>query len=390
MKLAGAALLQPAPESAYFSEEKLREAIGVPLDLSKLHFEVACYNFPAYHPSPYMEKLFGKGWTEYLTLRNSRPLYPGHQMPRQPLWGYFNEADPAWAEREIDLASSHGIDAWIIDWYWHDGVQFYHEQLEQGFLKARNRSKLKFALMWANHDWKNLYPATSPNDAAVLLPQTHSEADLHRVFDYCIEHYFREPNYWRIDGGLVFGFFDLFGLMKAIPYARLQRVLLNLREKVAKAGLGKVHFQASHIYDSKSLKDLGFDSATQYHTFSYTYDPKKPRGGQTPYGESCAASVRSWKEASSKVNLPFFPDCGVGFDDSPRFGSGAHMCSERSPDQFERLLRAAKHFVASLESQKQKIVMLSAWNEWTEDHVLLPDTIYGYSYLEAVKRVFRG
>jgi hypothetical protein len=34
------------------------------------------------------------------------------------------------------------------------------------------------------------------------------------------------------------------------------------------------------------------------------------------------------------------------------------------------------------------VVMLSAWNEWTEDHVLLPDTIWGYSYLEAVKRVF--
>ena len=58
----------------------------------------------------------------------------------------------------------------MIDWYWHEGTQFYHEQLEQGFLKADNRSKLKFAVMWANHDWKNVYPARSNREAAILLP----------------------------------------------------------------------------------------------------------------------------------------------------------------------------------------------------------------------------
>jgi hypothetical protein len=26
-------------------------------------------------------------------------------MPKFPLWGYFNEADPAWAEREIAAAA---------------------------------------------------------------------------------------------------------------------------------------------------------------------------------------------------------------------------------------------------------------------------------------------
>jgi len=79
----------------------------------------------------------------------------------------------------------------------------------------------------------------------------------------------------------------------------------------------------------------------------------------------------------------------VGWDDSPRFGASAHMVTERTPDQYERLLRAAQYFSAASAAQP-KIVFLSAWNEWTEDHVLLPDTVFGYSYLEAVRRVFRG
>ena len=86
-----------------------------------------------------MEKLFGKGWTEFETLKNSRPLYPGHLFPKYPLWGYLDEAEPEWAERKIATAANFGINAWMIDWYWQSGTMFYHEQLENGFLKARNR-----------------------------------------------------------------------------------------------------------------------------------------------------------------------------------------------------------------------------------------------------------
>jgi hypothetical protein len=31
---------------------------------------------------------------------------------------------------------------------------------------------------------------------------------------------------------------------------------------------------------------------------------------------------------------------------------------------------------------------MSSWNEWTEDHCLAPDAIYGYSYLKAIRRQF--
>ena len=90
----------------------------------------------------------------------------------------------------------------MIDWYWHNGVMFYHEQLENGFLAAPNRGRLQFALMWANHDWRAVYPARSPEQASTLLPQYHSEQDCLRVADYCIEHYFRQPNSFWTAGDL--------------------------------------------------------------------------------------------------------------------------------------------------------------------------------------------
>ena len=348
---------------------------------------VVAYNFPSWHPTPVQEKWFGRGWTEFQLLSNARTLFGGHQMPRRPLWGYYNEADPAWAEKEIDLASSHGVDAWMIDWYWHNGTQFYHEQLEQGFQKASNCSKLKFAVMWANHHWKNFYPARSPDDAAVLLTQEHSHEDCVRVIEYCIRKYFHHDSYWRIHDSPVFAIFDLNLFVEKLTFDGARRALDAMRERVRKAGFVDLHIQASHSYSSliPQLPDLGVQSATQYHSFAWTYGGRSP-GGHSPFKDGALTTIHSWQETGRQMTVPFFPDCPVGWDDSPRFGTSSHIVVGRSPDQYELLLRAARHYAASLSAPA---VFLSAWNEWTEDHVLLPDQIYGYSYLDAVRRVFR-
>ena len=369
----------------YFTTEICRRGLGVPALDAASDCEVIAYYFPAWHPSPYMERLYGKDWTEFELLKKARPLFPGHQQPKQPLWGHFNESDPVWAEREIDAAADHGIHGWMVDWYWHDGAMFYQEQLENGFLAARNRNRLRFALMWANHDWRAVYPARAPEEAGILLPQTHSEQDCLRAVDYCIEHYFRQPNYWRLNGALVFGIFDLDHLSRQLGGPELlKRTLGAMRERVARAGLGGLHIQSNNVHGhlESRFREVGVDSATFYHTFGWSYGGRAP-GGLSPYSDGAIHSIRQWARMRGRCQVPFFPDCPVGWDDSPRFGAAAHMVVERSPDQYEILLRAARQFE---EGQKPRVIFLSSWNEWTEDHTLLPDTVYGYSYLEAVRR----
>jgi hypothetical protein len=383
------ATLQPSPArqndaSVYFTDQRLSEALGAPT-LAEPDCSVVAYSFPAWHPSPFMERALGRGWTEFDLLRKSHPLYPGQLLPKYPLWGYFNEADPAWAEKEIDTAADYGIDAWMIDWYWHSGTMFYHEQLENGFLRARNSHRLKFAVMWANHDWRNVYPAPSTGEAPMLLPQAHSEADCVRAIEYCIEHYFHAPNYWRLDNALVFGIFDVDRLARSLTVDGMRRTFDKMRDRVRRAGLGELHIQSSHVHGhlEGDFRQLGINSATHYHTFGGLIGTP---GGVVPYGDGALKSIEQWKQLSERADVPVFPDCPVGWDDSARSGGSSQMVTERSPDQFERLMRGARHFVSA---QKHRVVFLSSWNEWTEDHFLLPDTFFGYSYLEAVRRAFR-
>ena len=65
----------------------------------------------------------------------------------------------------------------------------------------------------------------------------------------------------------------------------------------------------------------------------------------------------------------------------------ARITTNNGPDAFEKGLRLAKEYADSHELPVP-LITLNAWNEWTEASYLQPDNLYGYGYLEAVKKVF--
>ncbi len=60
------------------------------------------------------------------------------------------------------------------------------------------------------------------------------------------------------------------------------------------------------------------------------------------------------------------------------------------PADFERLLRQAKEFTATLPQNQlgSHMLLLDNWNEWGEGHYIAPYREYGFGYLDAVRNVF--
>jgi hypothetical protein len=364
--------------------------------------EVAAIYCPLWHNYDHASSWKGEGWCEWELVRDAIPRFKGHALPLRPSWGFFDESDPRWAAREIALAADHGIDVFIFDWYWYSGVRIMEEALERGFLKSPNRRRMKFALMWANHDWADYFPPPFDKPWNSWLPIRHSPRDLERVIDYAIDHYFRQPNYWTVDGRLFFSLFQPDLLVEKLGGpAASRRLLARIDHRLRAAGLPPIHWNAM-LWEpgtAGSLKEAGFRSTTTYNVNSTGEDRMVQR-----YEDLVEAHGRTWGRMAA-TPLPHCPVVTMGWDvtmrcdrklrwpfpRSKRTGRHdypyGHLVTGNTPRLFGRLCRdAAAH--ARGDPAKPFAVFVNAWNEWTEGSFLLPEKRRGLAYLKALKKAF--
>lgn len=142
--------------------------------------EVMAVYYPHWHVYPKGEEWFGKGWTEWAFVKTSKTRFSGQKIVK-PLMGYLDGKDPSDVAVEIDLASNCGIDVFLWDWYWYGGECMMQESLEQGFLKAPNRDKMKFALMWCFHERLDQFRPECGKPRRRLTPLARTPEDFRAV-----------------------------------------------------------------------------------------------------------------------------------------------------------------------------------------------------------------
>jgi hypothetical protein len=378
--------------------------------MAKKSYEIGAYYFPNYHRDPRNDAAHGPGWTEWDLLRAAKPRFEGHQQPKVPLWGYEDEADPLVMARKIDAAADHDLNHFIFDWYWYEDGPFLGRCLDEGFLGAVNNHRLKFALMWANHDWLDIMPAKKSGKHTLQFPGVVSRAAFETLTDYIVGNYFKHPSYWMIDGCPYFSIYELMTLVRGLGGIDVTRdALASFRAKTKAAGFPDLHLNAvvwgvQILPNEVALKNpnemlhaLGFDSVASYvwvHHVSLWDFPA------TSYPEVSALSARDWTRLSGEFSLPYFPNVTMGWDPSPRtvqsdvFTNVGYpwmaTMKDNSPENFAAALRAIKVFLDNRPENLPRTFSINAWNEWTEGSYLEPDTVHGLGYLEAVRAVFGG
>ena len=360
--------------------------------------DVAAYIWPSYTgKEPRSRQFWEQGIGEWQSVLSAEKRTENQILPRKPLWGTVDEADPAVMEFQIKEALRHGVNVFIYDWYWYDRRPFLEQCLDEGFLGAKNNTDMKFYLMWANHDAVYTWDKRQSDLDGIVWLGSQPRDEFDRVCQRVIELYFKLPNYYKINGCPVFMIYDTINLIKGLGGIEKTREALDaFRGLVKEAGFPDLHlqmtvwsegaFNVSGVDKDRngSAKDLvallGFDSVTHYQFVHFT-------DCNRDYLEILADVRKEWERIRTEYSVPYYPHVSVGWDNNPRHHFlTLPIMKKNTPENFKKGLLMAKEYTDQYNDVP--LMTINSWNEWTEMSYLEPDDVYGYGYLEAVRDVF--
>ena len=365
--------------------------------MTKNRYDIAAYIWPSYHHEPRVEHFWPEKDGEWYTVRRGTPRFPGHDMPRIPLLGYQDEADPAVMRQHVELAMEHGIKVFIVDWYWYENAPCFERQLNEALIPALDATGCKFYLMWANHDVCDLWNMhVDTHFDQVLWPGRVSRAILEPMFERIIEKYFTLDCYYRIAERPVLSIFEYPTLMAGLGGLEpTQDAFAWMRRRCVERGFPGLDIQAIARWrdgveagarlvpgsKAAAARAIGFNSATAYQ---YCMD-----AGETgDYVVWANQAISRWPDYEA-IHDTYYPHVSIGWDNTHRNPSAKQesVVDNATPDAFEACLWKAKAWLDARPNQAP-LVTINSWNEWTEGSYLLPDMRWGYRYLQAVQNVF--
>lgn len=371
---------------------------------------VAAYYYPCTHTNRGWDRQEYPGFTEWDLIKRARPRFPGHRQPKVPLWGYLDEAQPAVMAHKIAAAADHGVKVFIFDWYFYDDGPFLERALDEGFFRATNHARIKFGLMWANHDWFDIQGYNPAEPVRLVRPGKISPATWDKLTDLVIQRYFRHPSYWRINGRPYFSIYEMSLFLDSFGSVEGARAALDkFRAKTRAAGFPGLHVNAV-LWGQPNLpggktpadwprlcRDLALDSLTGYTWVHHgalnyqTFPISDYTWGRDRYLEFL-------DQALTNYPVPYFPNTTINWDNSPRAHPEAkwnqpapHVVNPvmvgNTPAAFREATRLIRERLLASATQP-KIITVNAWNEWPEGSCLEPEQEHGYGFLEALKDLF--
>ena len=346
--------------------------------------KVVAFYLPQFHPVPENDAWWGRGFTEWANVVKATPMFDGHEQPHLPAdLGYYDLRVPEVRVQQAAMARTHGIDAFCYYHYWFGGRRVLDRVFDE--VLRSGTPDLPFCLCWANENWTRAWDAS---EQEVLLAQDHGPAEREEHVRYLVDA-FADPRYLRVDGRPLFAIYRV----QQLPGA--DEFLARLRAVSMERGAGDpyvVKFDTHGNFEDPA--GYHCDAAAQF--FPHGADVRVPRARV----DAAHPEDHLWRYADVVETYLAEPapawtrhECVTpGWDNTARRGVGrSHLIIERTPELYERWLRAAcERADARGGGPGRGVVFVNAWNEWAEGAHLEPDERHGRAYLRAHARAVLG
>lgn len=364
---------------------------------------IAMY-LPQFHCIPENDKFWGKGFSDWVSVRKATPLYDGHRQPRIPQGEkYYNLSKEEDVKQQCKLAKEHGIYGFGVYHYWFNNEKNLLTRPAE-IMRDCDDIGTKYFFVWDNCSWIRSWSNVSGNDWAptaenqtkdndpqVLIPYIlGEEQDWKNHYEYVRTH-FLSPRYEKRNGKPIFGIINF--------NKDISRMCDYWKKLAQEDGFEGVEF----IFKQRLFHKLPPD------VMSYEYQPHMSSMDCMPLGRRILNKVkrsmnikvktgqriydydRTWSRLLNSVrhsNNPMVIHGGfVGYDDSPRRGNGrATIIKGQTPEKFGQYMSELYDICVK---QEKPYIFLTAWNEWGEGAYLEPDTVDGMSYLNVIKNLVK-
>ncbi len=344
---------------------------------------VLAFYLPQYHPIKENDEWWGRGFTEWVSVANARPLFKGHRQPLIPgELGFYDLRLEESRCAQADLAREHGVEGFC---YWHYWLGKGRRLLERPFndVLTSNKPDFPFCLAWANHSWKGVFFGAKNK---CLVEQTYPGKDDYKAhFEYVVDA-FCDTRYIKVEGKVLFMIYR----PKLIP--NCLQFTDYWRELADEAGLEGIHFVGEGV-ELEDKDKYGLDAVSYSNHRAVEHGPVKNR-----YMRYILSKLRGFtglKVYDYKDAIPYFVKPGIakqneypslvpGWDTTARLGRDAVVLKGSTPKLFKEHVSDVLSR-CSMRPFEENIVFLKSWNEWAEGNYVEPDRAFGRGFLEALK-----
>lgn len=360
---------------------------------------------PQFHTIPENDEWWGKGFTEWVNVRNAKPLFEGHHQPRVPLNNnYYDLSKVETLKWQCKLAKDHGIYGFCMYHYWFNGHLLLEKPMEM--LLAHPEIDIKYCISWANHDWTDAWKAKDGNCKTLIAHDFDDEQDWVNHFNYMLP-FFKDPRYMTESNKPL--------MVIYVPnIIRKLNKMLDLWTKMAQEsgfdGLTYIYQSATSAIDNtwdKSRFSYGVEMNPQYvervfnkrketippsllkysrlikkifHINRQLLPSRTSKEVRRISYDECWENILKLKPQSKKMIPCAFTD----WDNTPRHRKNGYLFDGVTPEKFKyyfgKLVEKAKNEYSS------DMIFVFAWNEWAEGGYLEPDELYKYGFLDAIKQ----
>ena len=336
---------------------------------------IAMY-LPQFHEIEENNRAWGKGFTEWDNVRKAKPLFDGHDQPREPLNdNYYNLLDIRTLEWQSELAKMYGIYGFCFYHYWfRDGKHVLEKPSE--LLLRHTEIDLPFCFSWANEPWTKTWHGAAGEKEVLIEQRYGAEQQWKEHFEYLLP-FFQDARYIKVENKPMFLIYQIHAI------GCFGRMMECWEKMAVENGFAGIYIVDMLTVNGKVCKGKWVNANVEFEPSKILGRLKRTHEGLAvyDYDEACKEMLKVRHRKNS------YRSVFAGYDDSPRRGGNGTIFQGQASEKFGKYLQKT---IRLSESEDNDIVFINAWNEWGESNYLEPDKKDEYGYLEAVQKALMG